>query len=40
LVGNWYVSRNEAQRHLKRIVSLGEKKETKLESDVEDEAEE
>jgi hypothetical protein len=40
LVGNWYVSRNEAQRHLKRIVSLGEKKETKLESDVEDDGEE
>jgi hypothetical protein len=27
LVGNWYVSRNEAQKHLKKIASLGNNKE-------------
>ena len=26
LVGNWYVSRNEAQKHLKKIASLGDNK--------------
>ena len=30
LVGNWYVSRNETQKHLKKIASLGEKKEAEI----------
>jgi len=41
LVGNWYVSRYEAQRHLKKIPTLGEKKETEPEPDAaEDNSEE
>lgn len=33
LAGNWYVSRHEARRHLKKIAALGEKEETELESE-------
>jgi hypothetical protein len=30
LVGNWYVSRNETQKHLKKIASLGNHKEAEI----------
>jgi hypothetical protein len=40
LVGNWYVSRNEAQKHLKKIASLGNNKEAEIEPELKEASEE